>query len=215
MGRVTVGVAFLAAGLVCGCATQAPGVMPAPGAMPEARAAAPAPAGFISFCMRFAGQCEAAPGAAKTVALTDQTWRTLSKVNREVNDSIWPQDDETHYGRAEYWTIPTDGYGDCDDYAVTKRKDLLAAGFPAPALRIAVVLTADATRHAVLTVSTDKGDLVLDNLRRDVVPWNATGFIWIERQDTANPMKWVSLQPTFAQQADNAPTAGLTVASKQ
>jgi predicted transglutaminase-like cysteine proteinase len=214
MGRVMVGVAVLVAGLVSGCATQAPGAMPTPGAMPETHAAAPAPAGFISFCMRFVGQCDAAPGAANTVPLTDQTWRTLSQVNREVNASIWPQDDEAHYGRAEFWTIPTDGYGDCDDYAVTKRKDLLAAGFPAPALRIAVVLMADATRHAVLTVSTDRGDLVLDNLRSEVVPWNATGFIWIQRQDTANPMKWVSLQPIFAQAADNTPTAGLTIAMK-
>ena len=52
-------------------------------------------------------------------------------------------DDQRHYGRAEYWNIPTDGYGDCEDYALTKRRDLIAAGFPAQALRIAVVLTGE------------------------------------------------------------------------
>jgi predicted transglutaminase-like cysteine proteinase len=206
MGRAMVGVAVLAAGVLCGCATT-PGTMPLASVMPQAAVPAPVPAGFLSFCMRFAGQCDAAPGAASTIALDEQSWRTLSRVNRDVNDSIWPEEDEVHYGRAEYWTIPTDGYGDCDDYAVTKRKDLLDAGFPVAALRLAVVMTPAAERHAVLTVATDKGDLVLDNLSNDIHAWNTTGFTWIERQDSANPRNWVSLQPVMAQQSAGLPTA--------
>jgi predicted transglutaminase-like cysteine proteinase len=163
-------------------------------AIPASAYAAPAPAGFFSFCLRFAGQCENAPGAALSVSLTDDTWRALNRINRSVNDSIWPQDDIVHYGRAEYWTIPNDGYGDCDDYAVTKRKALIDAGFPASALRLAVVETPRTARHAVLTVATDKGDYVLDSLRNDIVSWNATGFVWIERQDARRPLVWGALQ---------------------
>lgn len=193
-------VGLLAASLASGCATQfsalpAKAPVTAVASIPYSFTPAPVPAGFISFCLRFAGQCDSKPGAATSVLLTDKTWQTLNRVNRTVNAAIWPEDDIVHYGRAEYWTIPTDGYGDCDDYAVTKRKDLIDAGFPAPALRLAVVDTPRDVRHAVLTVSTDKGDYVLDSLRNDILPWNATGYTWIERQDARRPLAWVSLRP--------------------
>jgi predicted transglutaminase-like cysteine proteinase len=100
-----------------------------------------------------------------------------------------------HYGRADYWTIPTDGYGDCEDYALTKRKMLMEHGFSAAALRVAIVVTPNQERHAVLTVVTDKGDYVLDNLKDEVLPWNLTGFRWVERQNPASPLAWVSLWP--------------------
>lgn len=171
--------------------------MPVASPMPESFSQAPAPSGFISFCIRFSAQCMAAPGSSTMVTLTEQNWKNLVRINRSVNDAIWPVEDEKHYGRAEYWTIPTDGYGDCDDYAVTKRKNLIDAGFPAPALRLAVVYSPQSGRHAVLTVKTDKGDLVLDNLRDDIVSWSASGFTWIERQAASNPMVWSSLQPAM------------------
>ncbi len=207
MGRAMVGVAVLAAVMLGGCAIPLQEQMPVASAMPQATTPVPAPAGFISFCLRFGGQCQAAPGGASTVPLNARTWRTLAQINSGVNDAIWPQTDEAHYGRAEYWTIPTDGYGDCEDYAVTKRKELMDRGFPEAALRLAVVIDRNAQRHAVLTVTTDKGDLVLDNERNDIVSWNATGFTWIERQGASNPRTWVSLRPAMAQMASGLPTA--------
>ena len=107
-------------------------------------------------------------------------------------------DDEKHYGRAEYWTIPTDGYGDCEDYALTKRKALFDAGFPLAVLRVAIVIASDGQRHSVLTVATDKGDFVLDNLRNDVVGWGDAGYRWIERQDSKDALRWVSINTTPA-----------------
>ncbi len=135
----------------------------------------------------------------------------LSKVNSNVNAAIWPEDDSRHYGRVEYWTIPTDGYGDCEDYALTKRKNLAEMGLPLSALRIAVVVTPSAVRHAVLTVVTDKGDYVLDNLTDDILPWDRTGFTWIERQDPTKAMAWVSLRPAdrmLASTGDSMVTGG-------
>lgn len=162
-------------------------------AMPDSKIAASTPAGFLSFCMRFPDQCKSPDNAPSTLAMTPEVWATLEQVNEKYNWDIRPEEDEEHYGRAEYWNIPTDGYGDCEDYALSKRKALLDAGFPEPALRIALVLTHRGERHAVLTVTTDQGDYVLDNLSRNVLGWNQTDYIWIERQDPAKVWGWVAL----------------------
>jgi predicted transglutaminase-like cysteine proteinase len=165
------------------------------------------PAGYVSFCIRFPDQC--LTSSADSIVLNDITWKALNQVNASVNDAIWPEEDQKHYGRAEYWTIPTDGRGDCEDYALTKRKELAAAGYPISALRIAVVVTREGERHAVLTISTDKGDLVLDNLNDDVKAWNATGYRWIERQDPHHAMQWVSINdvPVLIAASTNPDTA--------
>jgi predicted transglutaminase-like cysteine proteinase len=121
-------------------------------------------------------------------------WSKLATINASVNDAIWPLDDERHFGRAEYWTIPTDGYGNCHDYALTKRKELADAGFSRRALRVAIVITPRNGRHAILTVATDKGDYVLDNLTNDILPWDKTGYVWIARQDEKNDWGWVTFE---------------------
>lgn len=170
------------------------GTAPSSSPLPAGNPNAAPPAGFISFCLRFRDQCTPQPGTAPVVVETAQVWQTLVRVNSTINATIAPEDDIEHYGRAEYWTIPSDGLGDCDDYALTKRQALIAAGFPENALRVAVVRTWDDDRHAVLTVSTDKGDFVLDNLRADIVPWSDTDYTWVERQSADNPWTWVALQ---------------------
>jgi predicted transglutaminase-like cysteine proteinase len=161
-------------------------------AMPAGQEVA-SPGGYVSFCLRFADQCKTDATGPQTVALLPAVWAQLRTVNGQVNDSIWPEDDVRHYGRNEFWTIPTDGYGDCEDYALTKRKALLAMGLPEGALRVAVVYSVASGRHAVLTVATDKGDYVLDNMVTDVRPWNETDYVWIERQDSTKPSGWASL----------------------
>jgi predicted transglutaminase-like cysteine proteinase len=134
--------------------------------------------------------------APAVVTLSPNEWLQLQEVNQAVNLAIKPMDDERHYGRAEYWNIPTDGFGDCEDYALTKRRDLIAAGFSAQALRIAVVMTPRNESHAILTVATDHGDYVLDNLTNSIQSWDQTGYRWIERQDPAKAWGWVSLDPS-------------------
>jgi predicted transglutaminase-like cysteine proteinase len=155
-----------------------------------------APAGFISFCIRFPDQCAAPADQPETVALDKKVWTTLEDVNEHFNRSIKFEDDKEHYGRAEFWTIPTDGYGDCEDYALAKRKALIDAGLPEKALRVAVVRTWKGEGHAVLTVSTDHGDYVLDNREWSILPWAEAKYIWLSRQDAENPMAWVALQRT-------------------
>jgi predicted transglutaminase-like cysteine proteinase len=47
--------------------------------------------------------------------------------------------------------------------------------------------------HAVLTVRTNRGEYVLDNLNKDVLPWSKTGYRFVKRQSQRNPNVWVSL----------------------
>ena len=49
--------------------------------------------------------------------------------------------DMDHWGVIEKWSLPTDGYGDCEDYVLMKRKMLIDAGWPREALLITVALT--------------------------------------------------------------------------
>lgn len=175
--------------------------------LPDRHEEAEPPPGFPDFCVRFADQCATPPGPRTVLTLDAAMWRQLNAVNHAVNAAIKPQDDQSHYGREEYWTIPTDGRGDCEDYALTKRKDLLDAGLPASAVRIAVVYSLKTALHAVLTVSTDKGDFVLDSLTDKIMLWNATDFTWIEVQDPTRPMHWDSLQPAYARAQSVSHTA--------
>jgi len=60
-------------------------------------------------------------------------------------------------------------------------------------LRVAILTTRSNERHAVLTIATDKGDYVLDNLRQDIRPWLDTGYTWIARQDAGSASGWATL----------------------
>jgi predicted transglutaminase-like cysteine proteinase len=153
------------------------------------------PSGFIGFCLRTPDQCPPVDQPERLAVLDATTWRLLEQVNRTVNDEIKPLDDLHHYGDTDYWTLPADGLGDCEDYALLKRKRLMEAGLPVSALRMAIVDVPREGRHAVLTVVTDRGDYVLDNLHSDVFAWSDRHYVWIERQDPSRSLGWTSLTP--------------------
>jgi predicted transglutaminase-like cysteine proteinase len=156
------------------------------------RAAKP-PSGFLDFCERNPGECRVIRNQPSTMRFTQETWEKLETVNNVVNEAIRPLDDDEHYGVAEFWTVPVDGQGDCEDYVLAKRKMLALLGFPKAALRITVVLNGNLVRHAILTVVTDRGDYVLDNAQSDIVPTEKTGYRLIERQDAASPTGWIAM----------------------
>ena len=152
------------------------------------------PAGFVGFCIRTPEACtnRAAPSEAR-VTIDDKTAATLVAVNERVNNAIIYEPDPEHYGVANRWELNPD-YGDCKDYALAKREALRAAGFPDAALRIAIVRTRNDELHAVLTVDTDKGAIVLDSLTPEIRPWSETSYQWLERQAGDSPLHWVSLK---------------------
>jgi len=125
--------------------------------------------------------------------MSQTAWRDLLRVNRWVNENVKPMTDMDHWGVIEKWSLPTDGYGDCEDYVLLKRKMLVDAGWPREALLITVVRDKKGEGHAVLTVKTDQGEFILDNQNETVVAWTETGYRFVKRQSQSDPNVWVSL----------------------
>ena len=101
-----------------------------------------------------------------------KAWKDFVRINRLVNERIRPMTDLEHFGTVEKWSYPDDGYGDCEDYVLLKRRMLMEAGWPREALLITVVRDQNGDGHAVLTVKTDRGEFVLDNQNEQVVLWS-------------------------------------------
>lgn len=150
------------------------------------------PIGFVEMCAREPKECQALGGKSVHLSLSPERWNLVYQVNTFVNGKIAPMSDEELYGKPEYWTFPTDA-GDCEDYLLLKKRYLEGLGFPSEALLITVVLDEKNQGHAVLTVTTDKGDFVLDNRRNDVLRWNNTGYTYLKRQSSEDPKMWMSL----------------------
>jgi predicted transglutaminase-like cysteine proteinase len=152
-----------------------------------------APIGWVEFCNESPTECTGGPSAPRDVVLTPRAWRDLNQVNTWANNAIKPMTDLDHWGVVEKWSYPDDGYGDCEDYVLLKRRMLIQAGWPREALLITVVRDKKDEGHAVLTVKTDKGDYVLDNQAETVVLWSETGYRFVKRQSQSDPNVWVSL----------------------
>ena len=152
-----------------------------------------APIGWVEFCTEQPAECANSPTAPRDVVLTSKTWKDLVRVNKWVNETIKPITDLEHWGVVEKWSYPDDGYGDCEDYVLLKRRMLTQAGWPGEALLITVVRDRKGEGHAVLTVKTDKGEFILDNQNADILHWLDTGYRFVKRQSQSDPNIWVSL----------------------
>jgi predicted transglutaminase-like cysteine proteinase len=141
-----------------------------------------APIGWFEFCVEYKQECRTKPAAVRDVVLTAKAWTDMVKVNAWVNDTLKPMTDLEHWGVVEHWSYPDDGYGDCEDYVLLKRRMLMKAGWPRSALLITVVRDKKGAGHAVLTVKTDRGEFVLDNQEAAILPWNKTGYRFVKRQ---------------------------------
>lgn len=149
------------------------------------------PIGHYEFCKARPAECQAHPGAA-AMRLTDDRWAELVAVNDRVNRQIRPEPDMDIWGKPEVWSYPTT-VGDCEDYALLKRRILLQKGWPAATLLITVVRQTNGEGHAVLTVRTDRGDYILDNLEDPVELWNRTPYLFVKRQSETNSGQWTGI----------------------
>ncbi|QRM28793.1 transglutaminase-like cysteine peptidase [Microvirga sp. VF16] len=152
--------------------------------------------GWIRFCKQRPEECAFRSSEPSTITLTPQAWTTLTRVNRQVNAAIRPITDHEHWGEMDRWDLAEDGYGDCEDYQLVKRKRLVAAGFPRRALRMTAVIDQDGEPHAVMMVRTDRGDFILDNKRDAILPWRQTGYVYLQRE-VETGSTWVSLGGAF------------------
>ena len=106
---------------------------------------------------------------------------------------IEPKSDIDIYGKEEVWTYP-DQAGDCEDYVLLKRQLLINEGLSPSDLLITVVRKPDGEGHAVLTVRTNRGDFVLDNLTTKVMLWKDTPYTYLKRQSARHAGHWVSIE---------------------
>jgi len=154
-----------------------------------------APIGHVGFCRRQPAECGPLRGAAsQTVSMSEARWNALNAINKHVNRTVQPATDQELYHTAEYWTLPTHA-GDCEDYLLEKRRILIADGWPESALLATVVRDEIGEGHAVLTVVTDMGDLILDNKTDLIRSWSDTPYIYYKRQSRHDPKQWTALLP--------------------
>jgi predicted transglutaminase-like cysteine proteinase len=151
------------------------------------------PLGHYEFCLRYRDECAVkSPGEAR-VQLTAERWNELVAVNSEINTKTKQATDMEVYGD----TYPADR-GDCEDYVLLKRRILQGKGWPTGSLLITVVHQRNGSRHAVLTVLTDRGDLVLDNLEAHILVWSETGYQYFKRQSEFDSGAWVAIEDHLA-----------------
>jgi predicted transglutaminase-like cysteine proteinase len=148
-----------------------------------------APFQHVRFCLRYPSDCKSNPTEDERIELNAETSDLLKRVNHSVNISIIPTLKSYGSNLGDGWTIAPNT-GDCNDYAVTKRHELLENGLPSKALRLSVVKTASEIGHLVLIVATTNGDVVMDNLTAAIRPWQTTAYQWIKIQSARNPLFW-------------------------
>lgn len=152
-----------------------------------------APLAFMKFCMRYPEECRKPRIAFRRgpVKLSAERFAMLMNVNRAINVAIRPQPNLRGV-LGEEWII-NPASGDCNDYAVSKRAQLRAAGWPAHSLLLSEVVTSWGEHHLVLVVRTNKGDLVLDSLTGAIRSWSQARYQWVRAQLPGDPMSWRTL----------------------
>ena len=154
------------------------------------------PLAYMAFCLKYPNDCKAPKIVFRggPVKLNRERWADLVRVNAQVNRSIIPEPN-TKGLAAEKWLISPQS-GECHDYAVTKRHELLARGWPARNLLLAEVMTSWGEHHLVLVVRTSDGDFVADNLNANIRSWNKTQYQWLRIESATNPKIWATVAST-------------------
>jgi predicted transglutaminase-like cysteine proteinase len=154
------------------------------------------PIGYSRLCLRYPEDCKARviDFRRHNVVLTPERWHELNGVNRNVNSSIFAEitpGDET----TDEWAISPPA-GDCKDYAVTKRHELLARGWSSRSLLLSEVALPSGEHHLLLVVRVKNADLVLDNLSDEIrlVAKTLDQYHWVRIQSPRNPKFWMRVR---------------------
>lgn len=173
------------------------------------------PLGYVEFCIKSPDECRSVPvatlaasapeilavtcaasgcGAAGKAAEAARTpdLAFVAGVNAAVNRSMGARPDFDVYGVEERWAVGQ-LWGDCEDFALTKRKRLVEAGVPEKVLSLATARLADGQLHTVLIYRDQSGEWVLDNLTDEVLPWQAARMTFLSRQSEQNPAVWLAV----------------------
>lgn len=151
------------------------------------------PVGHYEFCQKLPGECTERTPKQAPIELTRKLWAKIVSINNSVNTRITPRTDMEMWGKEEVWSYPDSGFGDCEDYALEKRRELMNIGVPAGDLLMTVARQPNGDGHAVLTVRTSLGEFILDNLQLKVLSWTDTDYTYLKRQSTENSGVWVTI----------------------
>lgn len=146
-----------------------------------------APPAFKSFCATQTSLCSTA-GGKRVVQMTPARRAELARVNSMVNLRIAERSDISTTGRADVWGLPAK-QGDCEDFAILKKSELIKRGWPRSALLLTVGWLGS-QGHTVLTVRTSEGDLILDNRTSAIRNWSQTSLRYFARQSQSNGSSW-------------------------
>lgn len=152
-----------------------------------------APMAFTQFCLKYPGDCKSGRLSFEDdrIELNDMRRSELENINRTVNSSIHPERNLDGLAGEKWLLSPV--RGDCNDYAATKRHQLITRGWPARDVLLSEVATVSGEHHLVTVVRTNGGDLVLDNLTDRILPWSRTSYRWVRIQTPKNPNYWASV----------------------
>lgn len=114
---------------------------------------------------------------------TEAARLALTDVNRTVNAEIRFMPDPEWQGYEDVWSYPLAGHGDCEDFALEKRRRLVESGLPRAAMTLAIVHHKTLFfPHVILLAETSAGTMVLDNLRDELACWDAVPFNYETRE---------------------------------
>jgi len=122
------------------------------------------------------------------IKLTPEKWKTITDINRQVNFAIEYLSDQENYGISDYWAIPKNGKGDCEDIQLMKQDLLKKQGIES---FMATCWTETGEYHAVLLVDTNKGTFVLDNRYKTVWNYDELDYAWDKIEVEGG--KWVEI----------------------
>jgi len=149
------------------------------------------PIGHEVFCRTHADECRPSESHRnpEPLDLTPSMIVAVAAINTAVNSRIEARSDQEIYGLKELWTYP-DKRGDCEDFALLKRRLLHKIGIDLSDLLMTVVRKRNGEGHAVLTLHTTTGDFILDNLNWRIVPWTQAPYSFLKRQNARDPGQW-------------------------
>jgi predicted transglutaminase-like cysteine proteinase len=169
------------------CAAQAASLLVAKGEAPPLRA-------WSALCQERPAECGVDAGEPEFITLTPDAMDLIQAVNKHVNSTVSPITDRDRWGVEDVWDYPVADQGDCEDYQLLKRRLLAEAGLPRRAMRMTVVINELGEGHAVLTIRTDRDDLILDNRTSAILRWHETGYSFVKRESSART-GWVFVAP--------------------
>jgi predicted transglutaminase-like cysteine proteinase len=151
------------------------------------------PLAHTIFCLQYPVECTGSDAAAAFFLVSAQQLETeLSDINRRVNLSIQPIRTNDAGTLGDRWLL-SPLVGNCNDYAVSKRHELLRLGWPSWALLLAEVKLKTGEHHLVLVANARFESFVLDNLSQEIVPLTAEiEYQWIRIESGDDPKLWIT-----------------------